>query len=78
MPACRLVLFGLKAGQEVRPHSVKPKVIMFLISGKGFFNAGEREKESEEGTIVICEPDEAHGMRALQQMIVLAAIIPSP
>ncbi len=76
--AARLVLFSLKARQEIKPHSVPPKVIMYLLSGNGFFRIGENEEKAGAGGIAICEGMEAHGFRASEDMIVLAAIIPRP
>ena len=76
--AARLVLFSLKKNQEIKPHSVAPKVIMYLLSGKGFFRLGEIEKEAESGGIALCESMEDHGFRASEDMIILAAVIPRP
>ena len=74
----RAVLFCLDAGQEVAPHTVVPKVTMLVISGSGAFTVGDQTHEVEPGSFVVCESNEAHGMKAKEKMTVLATIAPRP
>lgn len=74
----RLVLFCLEKGQEVPPHTVKPQVIMQVISGKGSFTVGNQTHTVKPDSIAVCESMEAHGIKADEQMVVLASIIPRP
>ena len=74
----RVVLFCLEVGQEVAPHTVVPKVTMFVISGKGAFTVGNQTHEVEPGSLVVCESNEAHGIKAKERMQVLVTIVPRP
>ncbi len=74
----RVVLFCLEVGQEVAPHTVVPKVTMFVISGKGAFTVGTQTHEVEPGSLVVCESNEAHGIKAKERMMVLVTIVPRP
>lgn len=74
----RAVLFCLEAGQEVEPHTVVPKVTMFVVSGNGAFTVGDQTHEVEPGSFVVCESNEAHGIKAKERMMVLATIVPRP
>lgn len=74
----RLVLFCLEKGQEVPPHTVKPQVIMYVISGRGTFTVGDHTYSVKSDSAAVCESMEAHGIKADEQMVVLASIIPRP
>lgn len=74
----RVVLFCLEKGQELPLHTVKPQVVMLVISGKGLFIVGDKMYEVKPDSVAICESLEAHGMKADEQMVVLASIVPRP
>ena len=74
----RMVLFCLEKGQEVPPHTVKPQVVMLVISGKGSFTVGGKTYKVKSDSVAICESMEAHGIKADEQMVVLASITPRP
>lgn len=74
----RTVLFCLEAGQEVEPHTVVPKVTMFVISGSGAFIVGDETHEVGPGSFVVCESSESHGIKANERMTVLASVVPRP
>ncbi len=74
----RLVLFCLEKGQEVPPHVVKPQVVMQVVSGNGSFVIGNQTHKVKPDSIAICESMEAHGIKADEEMVVLASIIPRP
>jgi quercetin dioxygenase-like cupin family protein len=74
----RTVLFCLEADQEVEPHTVVPKVTMLVISGRGAFIVGDQTHDVEPGSFVVCESNEAHGIKAKERMTVLVSIVPRP
>ena len=74
----RMVLFCLEKGQEVPPHTVKPQVAMLVISGKGSVTVGGKTYKVKSNSVAICESMESHGIKADEQMVVLASIIPRP
>ena len=82
-PDVRLVAFRLNAGQEVPMHSSTSTVILSVIHGTGVISGPidgtVQDREVGVGTIVAYEPDELHGMRAMDEVfVVLAAITPRP
>jgi quercetin dioxygenase-like cupin family protein len=76
--ALRLVLFCLQPGQAIPAHSATSTVVMHLVRGRGRFTVGETEHPATAGTVVVCPPNEAHGMAADEEMVVLATIAPRP
>ena len=74
----RLVLFCLEKGQEIAPHTVKSQVVMVVVSGKGTITAGNKTHKVKQDSLVVSESMEAHGIKAEEQMVVLATIIPRP
>ncbi len=74
----RMVLFCLGKGQEVPAHTVESQVVMVVLTGKGLFIVGDKTYTAKQDTVVICKSNEAHGMKAEEQMAVLACIIPRP
>lgn len=77
-PNFRHVLFALKPGQEVGGHAVPPEVMMYVVRGSGVFTVGSEEYRVESGDYVVCKSKETHGMRATEDMVVLAVIAPRP
>ncbi|MCF6157792.1 MAG: cupin domain-containing protein [wastewater metagenome] len=76
--AMRMVLFCLEKGQEVPPHTAQPQVVMLVISGKGSFLIGDKTYQVKPDSVAVCKSMEAHGIKADEQMVVLASIIPRP
>ena len=74
----RIVLFCLEKGQEVPPHTVKSQVIMLVVSGKGSVTVGNSTYKVKPDTVTVCESMQAHGIKADEQMVVLAYIVPRP
>jgi quercetin dioxygenase-like cupin family protein len=72
----RMVLFCLEKGQEVPAHTVESQVVMVVLTGKGSFIVGNKTHAAKQDSVVICENMEAHGIKADEQMVVLASIIP--
>ena len=74
----RAVLFCLKAGQSVPPHTAPAEVLLQVLQGRGRFRVGEAEYPVTVGDTVLCAPREPHGMTAQEDMAVLAVIVPAP
>lgn len=74
----RMVLFCLRAGQQVPAHTADSAVTMCLVRGKGSFLVGDQQYPAIPGTVAVCAPNQAHGMKAEQDMVVLATISPRP
>jgi len=74
----RLVLFCLKSGQELPPHTSTSEVVMQVLRGRGKFVLGEEEIPSSEGSLAACPPGVAHGLKAEEDFVVLATISPRP
>ncbi len=74
----RLVLFCLEEGQEIATHTVKSQVVMVVVSGKGAITVGNKTHTVKQDSLVVSESMEAHGIKADEQMVVMATIIPRP
>lgn len=76
----RVVVFALRAGQEVPAHVSPSEVLMHVVSGRGTFLVTEGTRKVAAGDLVVCAPNEPHGMAAApdEDLIVLAVIAPSP
>ena len=74
-PAVRMVIFRIEPGQQVAPHTSPSTVVLSVVSGSGVVLAGDGERAVRAGEIVVYEPGELHGMRALDEQLVIAAII---
>lgn len=74
----RVILFNLEKGQEIPPHTSTSEVLMYVVKGRGQFFVGDDVEEVEEGSLVVCKPEESHGMSATDRMTVLAVVAPRP
>ncbi|HEY9514772.1 MAG TPA: AraC family ligand binding domain-containing protein [Gemmatimonadaceae bacterium] len=78
-PGARLVVFRIEPGQQVAPHTSASTVILSIVSGSGTVLGAEGERSVRAGELVVYEPHELHGMRALdEQLVIAAAITPRP
>ena len=78
-PDARIVVFRIEAGQSVAPHTSRSTVLLSIVSGHGLVTGASDEREVHAGDLVVYEPNELHGMRALdEQFVVLATIAPRP
>jgi quercetin dioxygenase-like cupin family protein len=75
MPDARLVVFRIAPGQEVAPHTSTSTVLLQVVSGSGFVSGESEERRVRAGDLVVYEPSEVHGMRAVDEELVLAATI---
>ena len=72
-PELTSILISLKGGQEIPAHTLSSEVIMHVISGEGSFYTGSGTSEVKEGSLVVCGPNEPHGIVAKTNMVVLVA-----
>ncbi len=73
----RLLLFTLRPGQSVREHSSPSSpVYIVVLKGNGLFS-GDDEKEHLFGvnSLLIFKPNEKHTIRALDEELVLLALL---
>jgi len=76
--AMRVVVFGLLPGQEIPPHTAPSRVVLHMVEGKGAFLAGSGEQPANAGALLITEPNEPHGLKAVEKTVLLAVIAPRP
>lgn len=75
----RLVVFRLEPGQAVAPHRSTSSVQLTVLGGRGVLTGESDEQPCGIGDVVIYAPRELHGMRALDdQLLLLATITPRP
>lgn len=72
-PELTSILISLKVGQEIPAHTLSSEVIMHVVSGEGRFYTGSGTPEVKEGALVVCGPNEPHGIMAKTDMVVLVA-----
>lgn len=78
-PDARLVVFRIEPGQQVLPHTSPSTVILSIAGGRGIVSGADGDRAVRAGDLVAYEPNELHGMRALEErLIVLAVIAPRP
>ena len=78
-PDARLVVFRLAPGQAVAPHRSVSTVTLTVLAGSGVVSGGDGEQDVGEGDVVTYEPNEMHGMRAIdRELILLATLTPRP
>jgi quercetin dioxygenase-like cupin family protein len=75
----RLVVFRIGVGQEVPPHRSPSTVLLSVLEGSGIFTGEDGQVEVAAGDLLAYEPNELHGMKAVdEQFVVLATIAPRP
>lgn len=75
----RLVVFRLSPGQAVRPHRNSSTVMLTVLSGAGIVSGEDSERPVVRGDLVAFQPNELHGMRAMDgELVLLAVIAPRP
>ena len=78
-PDARLVVFRIAPGQAVAPHRNVSTVTLTVLAGNGVVSGDDGEQDVAEGHVVTYEPNEMHGMRAIdRELILLATITPRP
>ena len=76
--AMRVVVFGLLPGQEIPPHTAPSRVVLHIVQGRGVFLTGSGEQPAHAGAFAITEPNEPHGLKAIEKTVLLAVIAPRP
>jgi len=74
-PEMRIALMCLEAGQELKPHRAPMRLLMYCVEGRGIFTIGDEEIEADEKTCILCEPMVPHGFRALDERLVVMAVV---
>lgn len=74
-PDARVVVFRITPGQRVAPHTSRSTVMLSILAGSGLVSGSEGERAVHAGDLVAYEPNELHGMRAVDEPLVLLAII---
>jgi quercetin dioxygenase-like cupin family protein len=74
-PDARLVLFRIEPGQHVPVHTSVSTVLLIVISGSGIVDGGDEEREVRAGDVVAYDAGAPHGMRAVSEQLVIAAVI---
>jgi quercetin dioxygenase-like cupin family protein len=78
-PDARLVVFRIAPGQEVAPHTSVSTVLLTVLAGSGILSGGDEERRCAAGELVTYPPGERHGMRAIdEELLLLATITPRP
>jgi quercetin dioxygenase-like cupin family protein len=78
-PDARMIVFRIAPGQAVAPHRNRSTVILTVLSGQGLVSGAEAERAVSAGDVVTYEPNELHGMRAVdEELVLLATITPRP
>ena len=76
--AMRVVVFGLLSGQEIPSHTAPSRVVLHIVQGRGVFLTGSGEQPAHAGAFAITEPNEPHGLKAIEKTVLLAVIAPRP
>lgn len=75
----RILIFRIEPGQQVAPHTSTSSVILSVMEGTGIISGPDQEERCGPGTVIPYAPEELHGMRALdQRLVVMATIAPRP
>ena len=75
----RLVVFRIAPGQAVAPHRNASTVLLTVLAGRGLVTGDDGERSVNAGDVVVYEPNELHGMRAVEEeFVLLATIAPRP
>ena len=75
-PELKSILVSLKSGQDIPAHTTSSEVVMHVVSGEGSFYKGSDVPDVKEGALVVCGPNEPHGIKAKTDMVVLVAKVP--
>lgn len=74
----RVVIFCLKAGQELSPHTAPSEVLFHCVEGQGKAIVGDDKLAISPGSLVDCPPQMPHGLIAETDLVVVAVIAPRP
>ena len=71
----RVVVFRIAPGQKVAPHTSRSTVMLSILAGSGVVSGSDGERAVHAGDLIAYEPNEMHGMHAVDEPLVLLAII---
>lgn len=74
-PDARVVVFRIEPGQEVTPHTSTSTVLLSVVEGRGMVSGALGERAVIAGDLVTYDVGELHGMRAMGERLVIAAVI---
>ena len=78
-PDARVVLFRIDPGQEVAAHTSSSTVMLSVVAGSGLVSGANETCAVREGDVAVFEPHESHGMRAVDEsLVIIATITPRP
>ena len=78
-PDARLLVFRLSPGQTLPPHRNSSTVLLTVVGGRGLLFGGAEEQAVVPGDVVLYDPDELHGIRAIdEELLLLVTITPRP
>ena len=66
---CRVTLWCLEAGQEIRPHAHAGDHVWVIQEGEGSLLTGEGEHRVAPGAVSFVPAGEVHGMRAKTRLV---------
>ena len=75
VPDARVVVFRIEPGQVVAPHTSTSTVLLSVLTGSGIVSGAEDERAVSMGDLIEYEVGELHGMRAIDEQLVIVAII---
>jgi quercetin dioxygenase-like cupin family protein len=71
----RVVVFRIDPGQQVPVHTSASTVLLTVITGSGVVTGAGADHEVGAGDVIAYAAGEPHGMRALAEPLVIAAVI---
>ena len=74
-PDARVVVFRIERRQQVAVHTSPSSVVLFVLSGHGMATGADGEEVVRQGDVVLYAPHEPHGFRALDDRLIVAAVI---
>jgi quercetin dioxygenase-like cupin family protein len=77
-PEARAVVIDLAPGEEMSDHRVHERAVVQVVLGNIELKSEDAETTCGDGVLVVLEPGERHGIRALEQSRLLLTLAPWP
>lgn len=77
-PEVRAVVIDLAPGEEMSDHRVGERAVVQIVVGSIELQSEGAETTCGDGVLVVLEPGERHGIRALEQSRLLLMLAPWP
>jgi|SRR5579884_4016100 len=74
----RVVLFGFKAGQQLKEHHTSSPILVQVVRGKVVFTAAGKRVEMRGGMLVTVDAQVRHSLVVETDAVVLVTMTPSP